>query len=296
MDRMDGLTNFQGRRSGQAPRTGPGPFPLPFFLLLASAVLLAACGTSPPGEDERTDGVETRQGPAISLGQGTAHTYVLLEGTTPLEIGVALSEGVLDGLPPDGAPGGMTMPDGHSTFEFVLEMPEDNPTPFLHATLDWNPAGHEPPGIYDRAHFDVHFYTISHQERVAIHPEDPAFLEKALRAPPADQIPAGYVDPGIGPVPLMGVHWVDPSSPELQPEDPTPFTRTFLYGTWDGRLIFAEPMVTTEHLGTRPNERIAIPVASRYDPEGYYPESYVIRWDEVAREYRIGLGGLAMRR
>jgi hypothetical protein len=295
MDRTDARSNHHSRPGPRTPKRGSGVLPPP-ALLLFPALLLAACEGPPPADGERMDGVEIRQGPAISLGEGTARTYVILEGGTPLEVGVALSEDVLDGLPPDGAPGGMTMPDGHSTFEFVLEMPEDNPTPFLHATLDWNPAGHEPPGIYDHPHFDVHFYTISNSERMAIHPENPDFMEKALRAPPADQVPVGYVDPGLGAVPFMGVHWVDPTSPELHPEDPAPFTRTFLYGTWDGRMIFAEPMVTTEYLATRPNDRVSIPVAARYEPAGYYPESYVVRWEEEAREYRIGLADLAMRR
>ena len=30
--------------------------------------------------------------------------------------------------------------------------------PLKWALLNWNPHGHIPPGIYDRPHFDVHFY------------------------------------------------------------------------------------------------------------------------------------------
>lgn len=263
---------------------------LPAFL-----ALLSACGAGSAGDRAEGEGLAVHHGPAVSLGNGTARTYVIVDGSAPVEVGVALSEEVLEGLPLDGAPGGVTMPDGHSTFEYVLEMPADNPTPFLHATLDWNPAGHEPPGVYDRAHFDVHFYTIPNEARLAIHPGDPEFMAKAARMPAPEEIPEGYIDPQLGPVPAMGVHWVDPASPELHPERPEPFTRTFIYGSWDGRMIFAEPMVTTEYLTTRPDERIPVAVAARHDPPGYYPGSYVIRWDESAREYRIGLADLVMR-
>ena len=38
----------------------------------------------------------------------------------------------------------------------------------------------------------------------------------------------------------MGVHWVDATTPELHGK---PFTHTLLYGAWDGRFIFIEPMV-----------------------------------------------------
>lgn len=264
------------------------------WLFPFALVLMSACnaGVAEEGADAEP---QIRYGTAVPLGDGSARTYLIASGDVPLEVGVALDEGAVEGLPVDGAPGGNAMPDGHSTFEFALEMPADNPTPFLHATLDWNPAGHEPPGIYDRAHFDVHFYTISHEERMAIHPSDPGFLAKAAHVPAPEAVPAGYVDPELGPVPQMGVHWVDPTSPELEPNDPEPFTRTFLYGSWDGNMIFAEPMVTLEHLGTRPDERIDIPVAERHNRPGYHPASYVIRWDAESREYRIGLADLTRR-
>ncbi|HUE95045.1 MAG TPA: DUF5602 domain-containing protein [Longimicrobiaceae bacterium] len=282
------------------PRTSarPGLAPTVVFPLL-TAVVLGGCGTdsADPTPDNAAEaaGPNVLHGPEVALGNGTARTYVVLEGSTPIEVGVTMSEEVLAGLPPDGAPGGMMMPDGHSTFENVLDMPANNPTPFRHVTLDWNPAGHEPPGVYDRPHFDIHFFTISNDDRLTINPGHPEFGARAARMPPAEQIPAGYIDPQIGPVPLMGVHWVDPTSPELAPENPATFTRTLIYGSWDGKMIFIEPMVSVEFLMTRPDERLPLPVATRYDPAGYYPESYVIQWNEAAREYRIALADLRMR-
>jgi hypothetical protein len=50
-------------------------------------------------------------------------------------------------------------------------------------------------------------------------------------------------------IPRMGTHWPDMRSPELQgmlgnPQGYRPFTTTFIYGSWDGDFIFAEPMIT----------------------------------------------------
>jgi hypothetical protein len=265
--------------------------------MVAFLLFAAGCGGGDAGESPAlaAAGADIRYGPPTAVGHGTARTYLIMDGNAPVEVGVAFGEDLLHALPADGAPGGMTMPDGHSTFEYVLEMPADNPTPFQHVTFDWNPAGHEPPGIYDRPHFDVHFYTISNEERQAINPGDPEFMARAGRPPAAEHVPAGFIEPGLGAVPLMGVHWLDPTSPELHPENPAPFTRTLIYGSWDGRMIFIEPMVSTEYLATRPDERIPLPVASRYEPAGYYPGEYLVRWDDAASEYRIGLSDLRMR-
>lgn len=263
--------------------------------LALTSMLLSACGADSAADAPENAAATIQYGPAAAIGGGTARTYVIFDGAVPTEVGVALSERVLDALPADGAPGGMTMPDGHSTFEHLLEMPATNPTPFRHVTLDWNPAGHEPPGIYDRSHFDVHFYTIANEERMAIDPGDPEFMGKATNLPPTEEIPDGFINPGLPPIPFMGVHWMHSASPELAPENPVPFTRTLVYGTWNGRVVFIEPMVTTEFLAGRPSERNPVPVAARYDPPGYYPETYVIEWNGSAREYRIGLAGLEMR-
>ena len=87
----------------------------------------------------------------------------------------------------------------------------------------------------------------------------------------------------------MGAHWVDPKSPELNGEL---FTRTFLYGSWDGRMIFAEPMVTKAFMETKPDFRAPIPAPARYAAPGHYPTEYRVYWNEAAKEYRVALTGL----
>lgn len=256
---------------------------------LVGAVTTGACereSTSPSGANDRV------YGPEVALAQGTVRTYVQLEGGRPVELGIALSESALEGLPGPHSPGGVTLPDGHHMYEYVLAMPERNPTPFRHVLIDWNPAGHVPPGIYDIPHFDFHFYTITDAERRTIDPTDPAFADKAARFPEAAQLPPDYVAIPDAAVPFMGAHWVNPASPELHGET---FTQTFLYGTWDGKLIFAEPMITRDFLLSKPQFETPLSVPQEFAVSGYYPDTYSIRWDAASREYRIALGGFALR-
>jgi hypothetical protein len=228
-------------------------------------------------------------GTPATLGEGTARVYVQLRGGEPVEVGVALSETALSGLPDQHSPGGEQMPDGLKTFPVTVTMPANNPTPYRHVGLDWNPGGHEPHGIYNKPHFDFHFYTISEEERHAIVPTDPQFGARAAKFPAPEYVPVGYIAPAPSAVPAMGVHWVDPKSPELNGQ---PFDKTFIYGTWDGNVIFAEPMITKAFLESKPDFTAPIAVAQKHATAGYHASSYSIRWDEGTREYRIALGGL----
>ena len=47
----------------------------------------------------------------------------------------------------------------------------------------------------------------------------------------------------------MGVHWIDPEVAGVRRA--RQFTQTFIYGSWNGRLIFAEPMITKALLESR---------------------------------------------
>lgn len=269
------------------------------WLSRAAAALLiltpAACNEpkTPNAPDETavaamSAGVETIYGAPMKLGQGTVRSYIEIDHGVVKELGVALSAAALKKLPGDhdGQHG------GHG-FEHILPLPSRNPTPYRNITLDWNPVGHEPPGIYDRPHFDFHFYTITNAERMTIDPADPLFAQKAMNAPSAEYIPAGYfTPPPPAAVPFMGVHWIDPASPEFNGQG---FTRTFIYGTFDGKLIFTEPMITKAFLESKPNATFPIPVAERYSPAGVYPSSYTVKWDATLKQYRVALTGFVAR-
>jgi hypothetical protein len=284
-------------------------------LLLATTARaqgVALTGTAPRPAAAATT---TRSyGDAVKVGAGQARTYVDRDATgAPREIGVALSEAALEALPSAGS----GHHDGHMvTHEFVLTLPANNGTPFTFLEMNWNPLGHEPDGVYqDVPHFDFHFYVIPKAERDAIVPTDTAFATKANNLPAKEFIPPFTMPlgpPGAPPaavaVPMMGVHWSDLRSPELQkllgkPEAFKPFTATFLHGSWNGQIHFWEPMITRAYLLEKKaatdaavrDEIIPLPVPAKYQREGYYPTSYRITWDASAREYRVALSQLENR-
>jgi hypothetical protein len=298
--------------------------------LTALSSTLVACdrGTAPLRAAEVPRALRSTDDPAPSrqygaarpMGRGQARTYVALDRRTgaPVEVGVALDEGALDGLP---APMKMRAAsnDGHEHVDshvFDLPMPAPTVTPFRLVELVWIPVGHVPAGVYDVPHFDFHFYTVDVAVRNGIDPKalgEPRFLAKSAALPPeAERAPAfvALAPPGtpVTAVPRMGVHWIDPKTPELQglfgrPEAFRPFTTTFIHGSWDGRFIFDEPMITRAYILSRkamtaPAQRdtvIPLPTPERFTPAGYYPSAYRILYDAEAREYRIALTQLAKR-
>jgi hypothetical protein len=313
------------------PISRPAAWLRPSHLALAATLTvglaLIACNDNPPAaprtgglSDDRVGadpGTHRQYGTPVQLGNGRARTYVVLDKGVPREVGVALDERAMDGLPApmahDGGAGG-----GHGNMHaFNLALPTGHGTPYRFVELDWNAAGHEPAGVYDKPHFDFHFYTISETERNAIDPANPLYAQQAANFPGAAFVAPFYLDPatlagGAPPaavaVPRMGMHWLDVRSPELQilagnPQAYRPFTATFIYGSWDGRFIFDEPMITRAHImakrdATDPAERdqyVPVSIAARYNPAGYYPSAYRITWDAQAKEYRIALTGLAWR-
>jgi hypothetical protein len=263
--------------------------------LLTLSMVPAILGISglrpkPTNTVARLGGDGTFYGAPQSLGSGTVRTYVEVRGGEPVEVGVAMSEGALQNLPP-AHPGHA---DPHASMvAYLLDLPAQAArTPFRFVELDWNPGGHEPPGIYDQPHFDFHFYTIDKNERNAIDPADPLFQKKTENVPAPEYMAKGYVAPMMVAVPKMGLHWIDPTSPELNGQK---FTRTFIYGSWDGKAIFWEPMVTREFILSRPSFQIDVAQPERVATPGFYPKGYSVEWDAERQEYRIALTGLAER-
>jgi hypothetical protein len=197
-------------------------------------------------------------------------------------MGISLSKEALHALPEG---------DGHNepghvhTYSYALPLPKEaSQTQFKHIILDWNPNGHEPEGVYTKAHFDAHFYMISSQERLQITPNDP----KIEILPPAEQIPEGYVAIPGG-VPQMGKHWMDPTSDEFTEKG---FTATFMYGSYNGAITFYEPMITWEYLLSKPEATFTLKKPAAYGKQGYYPEMYSVRYDQASGEYQISLDNL----
>lgn len=298
--------------------------PLYMMSALAVALTLTACNDPVDG----TKGSATKQyGPAQPVGNGIVRTYVIVneqDPTLPVEVGVAMSEGLMNNLPAPAAAAigdmkGMdhaSMAAAMNMHMYLLDLPSQNPTPYKFVQFDWNPVGHEPAGVYDLPHFDFHFYTVPLSVRNSIVPTDPNYATKAASFPAQNLRAPFYIDaatpaqitPAMATVPEMGLHWLDVRSPELQgmaghPEAFQPFTKTFIYGSWDGQFIFDEPMITraylmAKHDATDPSVRdelIPISTAAHYSPAGYYPNAYRITYDPQAREYRVALTQLALK-
>jgi len=235
----------------------------------------------------------TYYGPVVTLGPGNARTYITSKSGAPVELGVELNEGALAGLPTDGGH------DGHNNMKhrmedmFNLPLPaEARATVYKTVNLGWMPAGHGAP--YDRPHFDFHFYTISEAERLAIDPADPRWATKVGSFPAPQFWPErfyplsllmGVPADAVG-VPLMGMHWLDVAAPELHGAE---FTETFFYGSWDGALIFAEPMITKKTLESRVSVDKTLPEAPVYAPAGMHAGGYRVYYDAERDRHRVAL-------
>jgi hypothetical protein len=281
----------------------------------AALALFAATAPSRSGADDAAAPTVRRYGGGATVGRGRARSYVLVDRRTgaPTEIGVALDEHALDGLPADGA--------GHHgqsgpVHQYVLPLPSGGAAPFRFVELNWNPGGHEPDGVYAGVpHFDFHFYTVDKAARDSIVPSNPAYRRLADALPAPEYVPAfnAQLGPrGAGRRTWRCRSWActgstrgRPSCSGLlgRPDAYRPFTATFLHGSWGGRVHFWEPMITRAHLLAKRtaadpavrDEVIPLPLPRRYQAPGHYPTAYRITWDAKAGEYRVALTGLVRR-
>jgi hypothetical protein len=271
---------------------------------LVALALIAAAATATYAVPGGAGSTFRQYGPPVQLGGGQARTYVVTDRKTgnPIEVGVALDQSALDSLPSSGNLGG----GGHEHYNsHLLKLPAGHDTPYRFVELNWNPNGHGAP--YAAPHFDFHFYRISLAERNAIDPAKPEYATRAANLPAEEELPAGYASshqllnltPAQASVPRMGLHWVDTASPELPPKN-QPFTASFILGSWDGKVIFDEPMITRDFIlsqrGSTTAREIPVPAARRYRPAGFYLSGYRVSFDAQSGEYRIALTGLSRKR
>ena len=76
----------------------------------------------------------------------------------------------------------------------------------------------------------------------------PADTVAGAKPLPAGEMPATYINTGL--VPTMGAHWIDVTAPELNGQ---PFTETFIFGSFDGKMTFYEPMITKAFIEEKHN-------------------------------------------
>lgn len=228
------------------------------------------------GNYSKSDKTNTFYGPAVPIGKGIAQAYVMMSHLgSPVSVGIRFSEKSLGNL-------------SNSENRWTLKLPNKvKGLSIDHIDLGWNPHGHEPPGVYDLPHFDIHFYTVS--EEYVNNINNPV---KAEMLPAPQFWPATYF-PTPGFVPNMGKHWLSGLANEIQPGGV--FSQTFIYGSYDGAFIFYEPMITLDYLNQKGSEQFNIFQPSEFLRTGlYYPTTYSITYDSTKKEYRIALENMSL--
>ncbi len=243
-------------------------FPVRLFSVFALGILLLANAC-------KKDKSGTHLGETVDYQGSTLSTYISTdEDGHPKEIGFSIPEAAFNSF--DALTGDT---------DWSLDFPTgDNETPFIHMWAGYNPHGHEPMGIYDKPHFDFHFYMTNEAARMAISPFDTIAGAKPL---PAGEMPATYINAGL--VATMGTYWIDVTAPELNGQ---PFTETFIFGSFDGKMTFYEPMITKAFIEEKHNFEKAIPTVTAYGyPGKYYPTKFGFRHDHDAKAHHFYLSG-----
>lgn len=247
----------------------------------ALGTTLAGCSTAPGRQ-----AAEVLRGESVRVGDGTVTTFVRTDGERVA--GVELTPGVLE----------MDRPEH---VKYVLEFPEADAVPFTWFGFDWEPGGHYPGDVYAIPHFDFHFYFEDHDvvvdiPRIALPPEEHDVLYTYPL--PTDQVPARYFRTNyvFG---YMGEHLYDGTAPEYNGGT---FGNTFVYGHWDGRLVFMEPMISVPYFeqlrstadpdhaqleGVGRTDRREIATPDRFPMADRFPTAYTAAYDPEADVFRV---------
>ena len=294
--------------------------------LIAGAVIVAPnalgsrgpAGPAAPHSAEcgngRTDAARhgcVSYGPAVPIGDGQLRAFGAAKDGHPTLVGLSFSDKSMTNLP-------TSMSDGERCFDVngdgtindhlecsgghqrEVELPKvltDLPTsPFKWVMVNWNMMGHGPPMVYDKPHFDVHFYLRPRAEVEAIRVGPCGNVVNCddfatARVPvPAEYTPADYADYGFV-QPQMGNHLVDKTNDEWTGGT---FDRTFVYGSFAGQLTYLEPMITKEWLdglksGAVEEGCFPIKQPQKWQVAGWYPQVYCGEYDERRGEYQVSL-------
>jgi hypothetical protein len=261
---------------------------------------------------------DTFRGDVQKLGNGSIHVFARTgPNGAPSAVGITFTRQALSGLPAkknatsrcfdlDGN-GEINGPDEcDGDYELRLNLPAEITArvdmPFKWVGFNWNPEGHLPPKVYDLPHFDMHFYMVPRKTidairvgkcEIFINCDD---LKTATRKVAVKYVNAGHIDVKAA-VSKMGNHLIDSKSPEVSwdPKTHKIFTHTFVFGTWDGDIIFYEPMITHKFLSGKPDMCKPIKQPTAWARAGYYPTRYCMVYLAGPGVYTISLEGMVYR-
>jgi hypothetical protein len=278
--------------------------------LLVLALIAAGCSANEGSADVRT---ERTLGAVSQVGGATAQSYAEFdEAGKPLAIGLVFSSTFFDELPTepsdlhhcfdrdgDGAvdPSAECLPEHERAIPLPSAVASRSDIPFKWALLNWNPLGHIPPGVYDVSHFDMHFYIEPIENVYALQPGPCGELlrcdqfEIATKPVPPNYVAADYINVDAA-APAMGNHLIDPTGAEFNGE---PFTRSWIYGTYDGRVTFYEEMVTRAFLLERHSQCFDNKSPPAVAVRGFYPTATCYGFDPETGEYTVSMEHFVLR-
>lgn len=218
-----------------------------------------------------TDKLLVFKGPEVQFGYGKVRSWISVsQSGTPNEIGLEITPEAFKNLTDEND---KKIPADHSTVIVPLHLKAKQLTPFNHIGLNWNPRGHIPEGVFDVPHFDIHFYMISIADQMAI----PAWSQETDAAfnnyPPEGYMPADYfTPPGDATAEAqMGKHWLPVNLGAF-----LPFSKIMIYGSYNGKVIFTEPMITLDHLLSHVDNSTDYSQPEFFQKPGNYPTKYNI--------------------
>jgi hypothetical protein len=230
------------------------------------------------------------KGPQVALGFGKVRSWISVDSNGhPREIGIEITPEAFKNLAMDNS---KTLPPDHETIVVPLHLKATQLTPFNHIGLNWNPDGHEPEGVFDVPHFDIHFYMISFEEQMAIPAWSPETDAAFNNYPPMGYMPADYFTPP-GPAtaePQMGKHWLPINLGAY-----LPFSKIMVYGSYNGQLIFVEPMITLDYLLSNVDFSIDYSQPEHFAKAGNYPTKYNIYHDAITGNTYVTLSEFVFR-
>ena len=239
-------------------------------------------------------GACTKEAPVVEVSGGCADvhkaqvcTFASMKGATVLEVGATVPIASIENAP---AVEAMVWPPVAAA---ILDVPEAarKETGLNHFTMYWEAGGH-PPGPYLQPHFDFHFYTVPNASRMAIDCKDitkPAALPTGYALPdiplPPDMAKMMGVSTLVGLcVPGMGMH----SLPAAEMESKDPFRGDIVVGSYAGKTVFIEPMVTKAMLMEKKSFDFPIPAIPGI---GAHPTKFHAEFDAAKQSYRFVFSG-----
>ena len=222
--------------------------------------------TSSLDKSDKETKYNTFKGPEVQVGNGYARTFITRSHTgVPLELGVVFTNQALTGLPAINT-------------NYVLEFHQKalESTRFKHVAFGWSANGHPlPGGAFIASHFDVRFFMMSLEDRLAI-PAPPAPALYVL--PPTGYMPANYF--ADVPAPQIGMHWTDKSFAAS-----VPVNHAMILGSYNGRFTFVSPIVTRTELANGTSISLPWTQPQLFADHGYYPTKYNIYKDDKNQHY-----------